>query len=85
MVAHPTEPPNLILDEHQPLVAVPLVEAGREVVHYFPDDEAPISDQDVAEAIALAGVWRDFDWDEMERELYRIGHEAPPTPPLDDV
>ncbi|MGN6754890.1 MAG: hypothetical protein ACTHMJ_00730 [Thermomicrobiales bacterium] len=71
MVAHPTGSPHLILDEHQPLVAVPLVEAGQEVVHYFPDDEAPVSDQDVAEAIALAGAWSDLDWDDLERELSR--------------
>lgn len=79
MPAHPTKPSGLILDEHQPLVAVPLVEAGHEVAHYFPDDGAPVSDRDVAEAIALARIWSNFDRDEMGRELHRIRKHAKPT------
>ena len=88
MAARRTQPQSLVLDARQALVAIPLEEAGREVVRYFPDEEpaeAATSDQSVQRALALAGAWSDLDWDEMERELHRIGHEAPPTPPLDKV
>ena len=37
------------------------------------------------EALAAIGAWDDLDWEEMERELYRIGHENPPTPPIEEV
>ncbi len=88
MAAHPAQPPSLVLDERQPLIAIPLEEAGREVVRYFPDEEAAdaaASDQSIHQALALAGAWSDLDWDEMERELDRIGHENPPTPPIDEI
>ena len=88
MAAHPARPPSLVLDERQALIAVPLEEAGREVARYFPDEEAAgvaASDQSIDQALALAGAWSDLDWEEMERELDRIGHEHPPTPPIDEV
>jgi type I restriction enzyme, R subunit len=37
----------------------------------------------VQEALALAGAWRDLDWDEAERKLDRIRHESEPTPPIE--
>ncbi len=88
MAAHPAQPPSLVLDERQALIAIPLEEAGHEVVYYFPDEEAAdaaASDQGIHQALALAGAWSDLDWDEMERALDRIGHENPPTPPIDEL
>jgi hypothetical protein len=37
----------------------------------------------IANALALAGAWRDLDWDEAMKELDRIRHESTPTPPID--
>jgi hypothetical protein len=31
----------------------------------------------------VAGAWSDIDWDDMIRELDRIRHENPPTPPIE--
>jgi hypothetical protein len=33
-------------------------------------------------ALALAGAWRDRDWNEVETELDRIRHSSKPTPPF---
>lgn len=37
----------------------------------------------VKEALALAGAWRDRDWNEVEAELNRIRHSSKPTPPFE--
>ena len=58
----------------QPLIAIPLEEDGREVVRYFTDDEAAdaaTAPRSVEEALALASVWSDLDWSEMEQALDR--------------
>jgi hypothetical protein len=59
---------------------------GKEVVVYYESEEelaASISDEDIAEALSLAGVWSDVDWDEMEAALDAIRHSTPPTPPIE--
>ncbi|HET8631962.1 MAG TPA: hypothetical protein VFL91_31435 [Thermomicrobiales bacterium] len=78
---------SLVLDERLALVAIPTDEGGRALVRYVADEETTepeADDRSIREALALAGAWSDLDWDEMERELDRIGHEAPPTPPIDE-
>jgi hypothetical protein len=82
------EQASLVVESDQPLIAVPLEENGRAVEQYFV--EQPLSDvagseQSIQEALSLGGVWSDLDWEDMERELYRIGHENPPTPPIDEL
>jgi hypothetical protein len=72
----------------QPLYAVPDEIDGQEVVRYLTTEEAAdalSSAKSIAEAHALAGVWSDLDWDEMEEALDRIRHESKPTPPIDDL
>ena len=41
------------------------------------------TDEDIQAALDLAGAWSDLDWDDMEAELYRIGHSTPPSPPIE--
>ena len=87
MAAHPASPQSLVGDDEQPLIAIPFEEDGRVVTRYFTDEaaaDAATSDADTEAALAAIGAWGDLDWDEMERELYRIGHENPPTPPIDE-
>ena len=72
--------------DDQPLIALPSRSNGKDTVHYFVDEEAAdaaITDEDIQRALVLAGAWSDLDWDEMEAELYRIGHETPPSPPIE--
>jgi hypothetical protein len=38
--------------------------------------------QAIEETLALAGSWRDLDFDDMLKQLDRIRHESKPTPPL---
>lgn len=89
MAGQQTESPHgFVVEWDDPLIAIPDEEDGREVVRYFTDDaaaDAATPDQGIQEALSLAGAWSDLDWDDMERELYRIGHENPPTPPIDEL
>jgi len=39
--------------------------------------------QAIEETLALAGSWKDLDFDNMLDELDRIRHESKPTPPLE--
>jgi hypothetical protein len=72
-------------DPGQPLIGVMTEEQGIEVVRYFTEeadaDRVLVEDTTQA-ALALAGVWSDLAWDELEQALNRIRHESPPTPPL---
>jgi hypothetical protein len=68
---------------NQPLIAVPVEENGQEMVRYFTDEEEAERDASgVAEALSLAGAWRDLDEEEMHHALDRISHESQPTPPI---
>jgi hypothetical protein len=69
----------------QPLIGIPFVENGHEVIRYFIDEaaaDAAVREQAIQQAVSLAGSWGDLDWDEMEAALERIRHESPPTPPI---
>jgi hypothetical protein len=39
--------------------------------------------QAIEETLALAGSWKDLDFDDMIEQLDRIRHESKPTPPLE--
>lgn len=61
--------------KNQPLIGIPLHENGEEIICYFSDEaeaEAISSLHSIDDILALAGVWQDLDWDEMEKELARI-------------
>lgn len=79
-------PRSLTTRRSEPLVAVFGEEDGQEVVRYFAGDvpvEAEEPDADIAEALNLAGAWRDLDWQETAEALDRIRHASPPTPPIE--
>src|SRR5437763_5072277 len=38
--------------------------------------------QAIEETLALAGSWKELDFDDMIEQLDRIRHESKPTPPL---
>ena len=72
-------------DPGQPLIGVITEEQGIEVVRYFTaeaDADRMLVEDTTQAALALAGVWSDLAWDELEQALDRIRHESPPTPPF---
>ena len=87
-VARTPKRSGFLAEADQPLIAIPAEEQGREVVRYFTDDaaaDAALPRSAKAVALAAIGSWADLDWDEMERALYHIGHDTPPTPPIDEL
>lgn len=87
----PEQPPGLgrylVVEDGEPLVAVPVVENGRNVTYYFVDDGSAddILPPTVEDALSLGGGWSDLDWDEVYEALDRIRHESVPTPPIDEL
>ena len=80
------ELPSLLVQDNQPLIGIPFEEKGQEVVRYFArEDEADraVADEEVEDALSLAGAWSDLDWEEMVEALDRIRHESKPTPPIE--
>jgi hypothetical protein len=76
---------SLSSDFGQPLIGIPLLENGHEVIRYFSDEAAadvPVREQAIQQAVSLAGSWGDLNWDEMEAALERIRNACPPTPPI---
>jgi hypothetical protein len=77
--------PSLLVQGNQPLIGIPFEEKGQEVVRYFAREEEAdqaVADQDVQDAMRLAGAWSHLDWDDMVATLDRIRHESKPTPPI---
>ena len=42
-----------------------------------------MADQEVHDALRLAGAWSHLDWEEMVEALDRMRHESKPTPPIE--
>ena len=85
LAAH-AESNGLLAGSDHPLIALPGRTNGKDTVHYFVDEQtadAAITDEDIQASLSAIGAWSDLDWDEMESELYRLGHEVPPTPPIE--
>ena len=66
----------------QPLIVIP-VDGGTLYFTSHEDADAYVNEERTLKALAVAGAWSDMDWEEMERELWRIRHESPPSPPLE--
>ena len=69
--------PSLLVQDNQPLIGIPFEEQGHEVVRYFVCEEEAdqaVADQDVQDALSLAGAWSHLDWDDMVEALDR--HQA---------
>lgn len=79
--------PGLVAGPDQPLIGVLLEEGGQQVVRYFADEEeadAALRRRGAPKARQLAGAWKHLmDWEEAERDLDRIRHQTPPTPPIE--
>lgn len=76
---------SLVVERDQPVVATPLIEDGREVVHYAVETDTDTPDtlpDSVRDALSLAGAWGDLDWDDTVERLDRIRHASRPTPPI---
>ena len=73
----------LVVEDGQPLIAIPAVENGRNVTYYFTDDETAdeVLPRVTEVALSLIGAWCDLDWNEMYEALDRIRHESG-SPPL---
>jgi hypothetical protein len=68
----------MVVERNQPVIAIPLIEVGREVVRYAVETEiAPQASLpgSVQATLDLAGVWSDLDWDETVEALDRVRHE----------
>ena len=88
--ARPVSPNDtgLLVEDDQPLIAVPVDEDGRRLVAYYTDDaaaDASLNDEAIRRAKALAGAWADLDWDEVAAALHHIRHQTPPTPPAEET
>jgi len=78
--------PSLLVQGNQPLIGIPFAEEGHEVVRYFTGEEEAdraVADQEVQDALRLAGAWSHLDWEAMVEALDRIRHESTPTPPIE--
>ena len=73
----------------QPLIGVVVRENGQTVTRFYTDRPADLhrarTQRRLQRASALAGAWKDLDWDEMEEALDRIRHQSEPTPSIDEV
>ena len=78
--------PSLLVQDNQPLIGIPFEDQGHEVVQYFAGEEEAdraVADQEVQDALSLAGAWSHLDWDDMVEALDHIRHESKPTPPIE--
>lgn len=83
-----TRAQSLVIERDQPLIAIPLEEDGRDMVHYCVEEastESATLPDTVRDALSLAGAWSDLDWDETVAALDRIRHESKPTPPIAEL
>jgi len=76
---------GVLLHLDQPLIGLILRENDQDVVRFFGDEaeaDAALPQDSVQDAVSLAGVWSDLDWNAIEEALDRIRHESPPSPPI---
>lgn len=76
--SHPERISSLLAERDEAVLAIPLIEDGREVVEYSADTETtppPRLPGSVQDALDLAGVWSELDWNETGEVLERIRHE----------
>ncbi len=74
---------GLLATSSQPLIGV--LDADLHHVRYFTTEEeadAALAADAVTDALSLAGVWRDLDWEVVVGDLDRLRHESKPTPPV---
>jgi hypothetical protein len=77
---------SIVVKKKQPLIGLLLEEDGGLVERYFSSEEearAAVAKLRMQAAPDVAGAWSDLDWEDVIRELDRIRHESPPTPPVE--
>jgi hypothetical protein len=86
------QPKYLVARAKDPLIAIPAIEDGEEVVYYFSDEEEARrvfgnkKKESIRRALSLAGAWEYMDREDgpdILDELDRMRHESPPSPPLE--
>jgi hypothetical protein len=71
----------LDVNQDSPLIGVVPATDERMVRFFCSEDDADrMATTEPAGALALAGAWSDLEWDEMERGLDRIRHDALQSP-----
>jgi hypothetical protein len=87
MERQPPRRQGFVATEDQPLIGIIATDNDGETIRYFVDEQeadAAIEADGIERALSLAGAWKDLgNWAEVERELDRIRHESPPTPPVE--
>ena len=74
---------SLFISSDQPLIGV--LDADLHQVRYFTTEEdadAALAAEAVTDALSLAGVWRDLEWEAVVSDLDRLRHESKSTPPV---
>ena len=82
---HSKRDDRLCASPSQRIVAVYFDADGEERVVYCDEatTEEMTTEDDIEEAVRLAGAWSDLDWQETLAALDRIRHESRPTPPIE--
>ena len=84
-MARRRRPSGFQADWHAPLIGIPAVVDGRDVVVYFTSEEDALAyagAEGPTRALELAGAWSDLDWHELRSGLEQIRRESKPSPPL---
>ena len=70
----------------EPIFAIPFDDEGKDIRYFWSAEEADaaVTEEMIQRTLATAGtpIAPDFDWDEFDAAMARIGHETPPSPPF---
>lgn len=74
--------PGLIVRRKQAVIALPMEDGGTALFDGAEAANAVRTDATLERALAQIGAWRDLADQDVEGELDRLRHEAPPSEPL---
>jgi hypothetical protein len=66
----------------EPLIAIPTEDGGTIYYTSVEEADAAITEEMIQRALSLAGAWSDLADEDVEGDLERMRHEAPPSPPI---
>ena len=70
----------------EPIFAIPFDDEGADIRYFWSGEEADeaITEEMIQRTLATVStpIAPDFDWDEFDATMERIGHETRPTPPF---
>src|SRR5262245_20854439 len=71
----------------EPLFAIPFDDEGKDFRFFWTPEEADaaVTEEMIQRTLATVStpIAPNFDWDEFDAAMARIGHETPPTPPIE--